>query len=411
MKTQPERAAAQDPATSSLLLGALVFFQMLPATLLVPSARPLFAELYRADDGYIHAFMSLNMVGGFLAAPLIGWATDRKGYRFPAFIGLGVLDAIIQLLLPSGLPLPALLALRTFQGAAHVGSATLLLTCAATSARRTGNAKVMGIAGSCLMLAVAFGSSLGGLLLKIGLSAPFVAGAVFALLAAGLGSFLPKEWWAQNRRTGVSLEAMRREPALWVPLASAFVGRFTVGCLVVSFALYAHRAFGLSDARIGLLYSLLTLPFALLMYPAARLGDRLPRMTVLLVGGAVYAFGLAALGQVGPGALPGVMVLIGSSGALVFASTLCMAANEASPERRGTAMALVNAAGCLGMLLGPVVAGILNAILRTRGWDSVAAYRVVFSVAALSVLLWLVPVAFWAKHRSRNASNLEFERT
>ncbi|MDX2052220.1 MAG: MFS transporter [Polyangiaceae bacterium] len=402
-----EQPARRD---SMLLLGALVFFQMLPATLLVPTARPLFAQIYHTGDSYIHAFMSINMLGGFIAAPFIGWATDRLGFRLPTFVALGFLDALIQFLLPTGLPLPLLLALRTLQGATHVGAATLLLTCAASTARRTGNAKVMGIAGSALMLAVAFGSSIGGLLLKAGLSVPFWTGSGLAVLAAGLGFLLPQQWWTESRRSGVTFALLRNEPSLWVPVSSAFVGRFTVGCIVVSFALYAHRAFNITDTQVGLLYSLLTLPFALLMYPAARLGDRFPRVHVLVGGGAVYAFSLGLLGQVGPLALPGIMVLIGTSGALVFASTLCLAAGNVSPERRGTSMALVNSAGCLGMLLGPAVAGGLSVALKAQGWDSVEAYRAIFAVAALSSLLWLVSVAVWAKRQPTRREIFAFDR-
>ena len=44
-------------------LAVLIFVQMLPATLLTPAVRPLFAGLHGGAEGPMHAFMSLNMIG------------------------------------------------------------------------------------------------------------------------------------------------------------------------------------------------------------------------------------------------------------------------------------------------------------------------------------------------------------
>ena len=56
---------------------AAVFLQMLPATLLAPAIRPLFAELHGGAEGPMHAFMSLNMLGAILTTPGCGVCMGR----------------------------------------------------------------------------------------------------------------------------------------------------------------------------------------------------------------------------------------------------------------------------------------------------------------------------------------------
>jgi hypothetical protein len=57
-------------------------------------------------------------------------------------------------------------------------------------------------------------------------------------------------------------------------------------------------------------------------------------------------------------------------------------------------MALINVAGCTGMLLGPMCAGIASAIGRHRV-DAVFGYRLGFYLAAGSLVIWLVFSARW----------------
>ncbi|HEX7603260.1 MAG TPA: hypothetical protein VF316_16695, partial [Polyangiaceae bacterium] len=63
---------------SRLALPLLVFAQMLPATLLTPAIRPLFAALHAGDERGMHAFMAVNMLGGILMAP---WLARRADVR------------------------------------------------------------------------------------------------------------------------------------------------------------------------------------------------------------------------------------------------------------------------------------------------------------------------------------------
>ena len=107
---------------------AAVFLQMLPATLLAPAIRPLFAQVHQGAEGPMHAFMSLNMLGGILITPLIARLASSGGASSARWLmALAGLDAILLAVVSLPLATPLVLVLRTVEGAAHLGAASLLL--------------------------------------------------------------------------------------------------------------------------------------------------------------------------------------------------------------------------------------------------------------------------------------------
>lgn len=384
---------AQDHGERAQLgtVALLIFAQMLPATLVAPAIRPLFASLHGGSETAMHAFMAVNMLGGVAAAPILGGLGDRHRHPFRLAGALAVFDALLLLSVALRLPTPVVLSLRAVEGAAHIGAATILIATAARMARAQGHGRAMGTAGTALMLAVALGSALGGLLLRVDPRAPFWAGSVL-LLSVGValarsGSPVARQAGAPRRRGALAL--LRDHPALLLPVTSAFVGRFTIGCLVVTFSLFAHRVHHLSDTAVGALFTLLTFPFALGVYPASRIGDRVPRAALLWAGAVVHATSMLALTRAPSAALAPLMVAMGLGCAMVFAATLCYAASSVALEHRASAMSLVNGASCLGMLLGPAAAGITSGVVA-RSAGAADGYRAVFALATASIAVWLL---------------------
>ncbi len=397
-QTRAEAVPIRRPAGLVAALRAtptLLFLQMLVATVVIPGIRPLFATFHGGAEGAMHAFMSLNMVGALVAAPIVGSLADRLGRRDPLLAVLALADGLLLVLIATPLPTPVVLGLRVLEGGAHVGAATLLLAEAAAQARRGAAGRTMGVAGFAIMLAVAAGTALGGLVVALDPRGPFWLGAGLAL-AVALSSCgrAPAAAEARPRvRLGDALRLLA-ERALWPILGAAFVARFAVGALVVTFALYAHDAFAASDREIGLLFAALTTTFALATYPSGRLGDRLGRPALLALGCALSGLALLALRVAPAPLLAVVLVVLGLGSALVFASILGCAPTQAGPDARGRLVALINAAGCLGMLLGPAVAGLVSAALRDAA-DPLRGARAVFAVAAGGFALWLAAAARW----------------
>lgn len=389
------------PGESGVWIGWLpwaAFAQMLPAMLLMPAVRPLFADR-GAPESAMHAFMSLNMLGAALAAPWVARRIDRARSRRALLATLCVLDAVLIALMATPLPIAWILALRTLEGASHVGALSVLMTEAAARAQQRTRSSLMGAMGAGIMAAVAAGSALGALLVHYHWVLPFLLAAVLSLSVGAVASARMTSSQAPERpRRADSPRSSFGD--LWVPLGGAFVARFSVGCLVVTFALFAHRVHGLDDRTIGLLFSCMTVTFAALTYPATWLGRRSSTALVLLVGALAYALALALLPLSRPTLLWWAMVVGGAGSAGILGAILCYL-GELPKERRAQGMAWFNGLGCLGMLLGPAVAGIVSAALRSAD-DPSRPYRVVFQVAASSILLWVAVASSWLLSRTRS---------
>ncbi|MEW6128324.1 MAG: MFS transporter [Acidobacteriota bacterium] len=403
MKAHFENLSDPKPSSAQNLmpLAITIFFQMLPATLVAPAIRPLFAQYHASNEGAMHAFMGINMLGAAIAAPLMSMWFIKGGSPRKILAVLTLSDALLLLAVACPISTTVVLFLRFLEGATHVGAATILLAQASTVSHRHSGGRIMGIAGAAIISAVALGNAIGGLTTTIDPRVPFWLGSVI-LASIGVASMM------SNKRFGASQHSFKTSPfsvlkkrrALIVPICAAFIERFTVGCIIVTFSLFAHRAYEMSDRNIGLLFALLTFTFALSMYPIGHWSDRLARSLILVTGGAIYAVALALLGHVSPALLPIVMIAAGAASSMIYAPTLAYASELAVPEERTQVMALVNSAGCLGMLLGPMMAGILSVVLRTAE-DPLRGYRGVFLFAALSVIVWLIASARWLVERLR----------
>ncbi len=380
---------------------AAVFLQMLPATLLAPAIRPLFAEMHAGAEGPMHAFMSLNMLGGILMTPLIARLVSTGSAKTLSrwLMTLAALDAVLLVMVSMPLEIPVVLFLRTLEGAAHLGAASLLLARAAAYKPLVGAGRAMGLAGAAVMLAIAFGSGLGGLLVAESPRLPFLVGGSLAALVALTAPFLYSSTLPVERPDPLAARRLSlRDPNVLGPLSAAFIERFTVGLIIVTFALFATKTHGLSDRSIGLLYSMLMLPFALLMYPASRMGDRLPRAALLALGTLAYGAAITSLALVPKAFLPVSMIVAGIASSFMYGTVLCYAATLVPSESRGRMMALVNTAGALGMLLGPMVGGVLVALGKTEV-NPLSAYRNVFYLAGGVCALWVVLQGRWLTAR------------
>ena len=382
---------------------AAVFLQMLPATLLAPAIRPLFAQLHQGAEGPMHAFMSLNMLGAILTTPLVARLVSSGTASASAkwLMGLAGLDALLLVVVSLPMSTPLVLLFRTFEGAAHLGAATLLLARAAAYKPVVGAGRAMGMAGAAVMLAIAFGSGLGGILVGESARLPFLVGAGLSAMVAMTAPFLYRSTLPIERvdQAGPSRLSLR-DPDVLGPLSAAFVERFTIGLIIVTFALFATKVHGLSDRSVGLLYSMLMIPFALLMYPASRLGDRVPRSALLGVSTLLYGAAITSLALVPKAGLPIAMICAGIASSFMYGTVLCYAATLTPSASRGRMMALVNTAGALGMLLGPMIGGILVAVGRGQV-DPIAAYRNVFYLAGAVSVVWTLLQAQWLSARFR----------
>ena len=370
-------------------LGALAVLVLVPVTLPVPVLRGLVQERFEVSELLTSLFMSVNMAGAVLAAPLAGAIADRLGRR-PALITVAlVVDAICFLGLTRDIPFPLFMAIRFFEGCAHIFALSLILALAAGSRGAERRGRAMGIAGGGLLLGVAIGAPIGG---TLGAEVPertlYAAAAVLAI-AAGLAAIVLREVAnpAQTRPSlGAIARTLRAHPRLLAPLTFAFADRFTVGFYTTTFSLYLTRVHGLDPPQIGLLIAVFMLPFALLSVPFGILAERASPVRLLCGGSLLYGIGTATLVYWPAGMLPYVMFAIGTTAAVMFVPSLLLTTEFAPDEIRSTALGAFNAAGSLGFVIGPVTGGLVSqAVAASSGWE--AGYAAAFGVAGGSEIL------------------------
>jgi MFS family permease len=372
-------------------LAVLTVLTMLPVTAVVPVLKPLIADRYGVQDLAASSFMSLNMAGALIAAPLVGWWSDRRGWTLRLLVPAALIDAVLWLAMSMAPPFALLSALRVLEGAAHIAVLSLLLAAVSRGAGEGARRVRMAAMGGSVVFGVALGAPLGGLLGRADPDLPLRTGAIVMVVVA-IGAMA----CIDRRRGEPSPGAVPRWPSLWappslrLPYLFAFVDRLTVGFFVYAFPMHAARVLVLEPSTTGALIGVFMLPFAALCYPAGRIGARIGQWRLVIGGSFGYAVAYASIPWVGQGALWAVMAAGGVLSAVMFGPTLILVLDGSTSATRASAMAGFNAAGSVGFLIGPLLAGgLLQGVSATAG--DASATRVTFAVGAavqLAAVLW-----------------------
>jgi MFS family permease len=305
-----------------------------------------------------------------------GGVADRYGRKPIILIGLA-LSAIAPLLM-SFLRAPILFVpLRLVDG---MGSATLWPSSAAAVADSTAPAQRatgMAVLNTAFLGGMAIGPAL-GLFVAGAAGDPragfYLASALFALaivLAAALFPATHNHEGAHSAAAGAAFHAgtghvrtfidgLRASRMLSILYFVAFVQMFGVGILIPIAAIYAKQVLGLHETAIGVLFLAVTIAVALAGVPGGRLADRIGKpklvtigMLIGTVGMWLLPFGGGLLGLVTAG------VLLGVSYAFVFPAWLALITELAPPGRLGLAIGTSETVQGLGVVLGPLLGGLL----------------------------------------------------
>lgn len=374
------------PRRIAVGLGVCTFVLMIPVTLIVPVLKELVAERFDAGVFWTHSFMFTNLIGAVLATPLIAMLCDRTKSRVRIAAIALTLDAALFAAMCFAPTLVSLLLLRGLEGAAHMLALSAIMATAADHAPSERRGRAMGLLGACMMFGTAAGTRIGGVVWKhLGEGYSLPISAAVSLLAALLVLMLLRD--AAGRATTVRLKhaiaLLRTHRRLGIPFAYTFIDRFCVGVIITSFGLFLSVAYGESPDGISRLLVMFLIPFAVGIYPAGRVVDRIGHTLPLALGSILFGLLFASYGVVPRAWLPLVMVASGLSASLMFAPTLSLCAQLAPRQQRGAAYAGFNAAGSLGMICGPLGAGLICHLLEPS-MGAAGAYRAAFTAAGAS---------------------------
>jgi EmrB/QacA subfamily drug resistance transporter len=188
-----------------------------------------------------------------------------------------------------------------------------------------------------------------------------------------------------------------RSRALWaVVITGLALFMASLDNLVVSTALpviRVHLHAGLS----GLEWTVnaYTLTFAVLLLPAASLGERFGRRRIFVSGIALFTVS-SAVAALAPniGVLITARAVQGAGGAMIMPLSLTLLSAAVRPERRNAALGIWGAIGGVAVAIGPLVGGAV-----TSGW----AWQYIFWLN-VPVGLALVPLARWRLAESRGSA-------
>lgn len=322
-----------------------------------------------------------------------GSLADRIGRRPTMIAGL-VLSSLAPLVM-SVLRVPILfIPLRLVDG---IGSSALWPSASAIIADTSPpdrRATAMGALNMCFLAGLALGPALG--LYVVGFTGNYASGFYLAsfLLAAsalvGIGTLrgVPDHGAAAPTGTVVGyhgvapkphlsdvVESARLSPLLLVMFMVAFVQMFAVGLLAPIMVIYAKRVIGLPEHLIGTFFLLLVLSVAAASVPAGRLADTKGKRRTVAGGMVLGSAGMWVL-QSAPslGVLIVGAIMLGGSYALASPAWHALVSRLAPPGRIGLAMGASQTAEGLGLVLGPLLGGVL--------WDALG-HRAPFVAAAI----------------------------
>jgi predicted MFS family arabinose efflux permease len=386
--------AGTGEARQLVLAAILVFGLMLPVTALVPVLQEVTGGRYAQISVFQkHLFMSVNMIGAFLFAPLAGLLSDVLMKRKLLIGAAFLINALTLLLMRFDWPYSIYLSLRFVEGCAHITSLSLLMTLAVDGCRTSRRGRAMGMVGAALTLGVATGAPLGGLIGQTRPLAVFLYGSLLMAILGILAFLLLRDVKRKEKpaSAGAVLRSLGQQRLLAVPYTFTFIDRLTVGFIVSTMALYLRTEMQASPAQIGAIMALFLFPFSLLTYPSGRLSQRFNKLKMMLAGSFLYGLVLIAIGFATLPAIHWLMLAGGVAAALMFAPSLVLVSHLSDPGNRALAMSGFNTAGSLGFLLGPLLGGAVVTFFSTfTGFPPYSAAFVVAGALELACVLLFV---------------------
>ena len=182
-------------------------------------------------------------------------------------------------------------------------------------------------------------------------------------------------------------EVMRKRVLLVVAVASFMTALDT---LAVATALTSiQRDLGARPDQLEWTVNTFNLVMAVLLLPAAALGDRFGRRRIYAAGLALFTAS-SAVCAIAPDA--GVLILgragQGAGAAFVIALGLALVGTVFPPERRGTAIGLLEAGAGVAILVGPVLGGVVTQLV---GWEAIFWLNVPIGLVLVPLVLATMP--------------------
>jgi DHA1 family multidrug resistance protein-like MFS transporter len=354
---------------------SILFFAMFSSMLgqgIVVPLLPVYAHELGATGLHIGFIFGAFSISRTIALPYFGRLSDIKGRRPLIIWGLfAYFVASIAFMLST--TVNQLILIRFLQG---ISAAMILPVAQAYAGEITPRGKegwMMGTLNISLYGGLGAGPVLGGVIKDaFGLQASFFSMGLLCLsgfiLCVLLLPSTEEEHTFVRDKASANYRILLRNKAM----AGLFSFRFTytlcIGSVWAFLPLLADSKFGLSSLAVGILISLSVLASALLMAPMGFLADRTHKSPFITAGGLITLLALLMFAFArDKWMLYAASVIIGIGGGIsipsVMAMTVVLGRNQKS---MGSIMSIMVMAHSLGMIFGPIIAGLMMDIIDIR---------------------------------------------
>ncbi|MFC1846022.1 MFS transporter [Chloroflexota bacterium] len=369
------------------ILAISIFSCMLGSGIVVPLL-PLYAESLGANGFWLGLIFASYPFARILTTPIFGRLSDRNGRKLFISIGLlayGVIsfgfiwaNAVFQLVL-----------LRFLHGMAGALILPIAQAYVGDISPPGEEGKWMGYANAAFLGGFGFGPLMGGVLTDyMGIDVAFLAMGGLSLLAFAVCVFLLPETSRQHSRDSYpSFKEMSQRgmiSGLFTLRLTLTIGRATFFTFL---PILAAGRLGLSTSLIGILLAVHILLMSLLGIPSGRIADRLNRR-FLVVCGCLVSFVFLILVPIGDNfGLLLTLAILGSLGnAIAVPAASALMVEEGRTYGMGSAIALFSVAMSIGMVVGPVLGGV---VIDFAGLNSAFYFGAVITLVGAGLFTWL----------------------
>lgn len=342
----------------------IVFIDLLGFGLILPLL-PFIAERYQANPFQIGLLTATYSLFQFISAPILGRLSDRYGRKKILIISqLG--SAIGYLLLGLANNLPLLFLSRLIDGITG-GNISIAQAYIADVTDQKDRAKGMGLIGAAFGLGFIFGPAIGGLLSKFGFIYPALFATIVSLITVITTALTLKETVnikksVHSPKTKFSLSQIKK--VLNMPKVGFFIMVFLMINLAFSlfqgnFALWAEKTYGIGPSANGIIFSfmgilMVIIQLRLLGYLVKKFGEN----QLLKFGSFSLSIGMIILLIVKhPWGIYLSILFIALGNGLANPSLQALASENVPREEYGETLGLLQSAGSLGRIIGPIIGG------------------------------------------------------
>jgi multidrug resistance protein len=342
---------------------SIVFIDLIGFGMIIPIL-PLYAQHFQATEWQIGILLASYSFMQFLASPVLGWFSDRYG-RKPVLLCSLVGSATGYILMANAGSLAMLFLARILSGAAgaSVGTASAYIADITPPENRS---RRIGLIGAAFGVGFVLGPAIGGILSQWSVIAPFWFAAILSALNAVLmWAVLPEPDMHATRKQGpLNLKQTFEQAGSWrlgVVTITYFIAIAGFAIVTVIYPQVSNRRYGLNQSQISFIFVMVGL------IGAGIQGGGIGRLAKLFgdVNLAITGFAVMAVSMMVMPLANSVPVFLLFTAGLAVGNSLsqptvnAIASKGASAALQGRVLGVLQSAGSLGRVFGPVLAGFL----------------------------------------------------